>query len=230
MKIKVGVLSCMLLAVCGTSFALDTTEAFDPGFSDVEVYFGYAGLDNPSGASTVSSEMLLGIGVTESFSTSVCFSAEADGYLANPSDGISVGLLWTAINSDAFKLDFSGATGTDGSMALGIESNFDFSNWGFQAQIEETIENRNSNERNISTRLQPLLYYTLSGNVELLSAVDFDYSENEDGDNEFDYSSVSFGVNYLVTESIELISQVDLIKISDDETLAAVSFGFVAGI
>ncbi len=192
MEIKVGVLSCMLLAVCSTSYALDTTEAFDQGFSDVEVYFGYAGLDNPSVASTVSSEMLLGIGITESFSTSVCFSTEADGYLANPSDGISVGLLWTAINSDAFKLDLSGSTGTDGSKALGMESNFDFNNWGFQTQIEETIENKNSNERNMSTRLQPLLYYRLPGDVELLTAVEFEYSENEDGDNEFDYSSVSF--------------------------------------
>ncbi len=39
-----------------------------------------------------------------------------------------------------------------------------------------------------------------------------------------------FGVNYPVTESIELISQFDLIKISDDESITGVSLGFVAGI
>ncbi|MCK5036481.1 MAG: hypothetical protein KAS73_11350, partial [Candidatus Sabulitectum sp.] len=228
MRIKAGVLSCMLLAVCSTGYALDTTEAFDPGFSDVEVYFGYAGLDNPSGASTVSSEMLMGIGVTESFSTSVCFSAEANGYLADPEDGITVGLLWTAINSDAFKLDFSGTTGTDGSIALGVESNFDFNNWGFQAQIEETIENKGSNERNMSTRLQPLLYYRFSSGVELLSAVDFEYAENEDGENEFNYSSISFGVNFPMNESIEAISQIDLVNGDNDENEIGISFGFVA--
>lgn len=158
MKIKVGVLSFILLAVCGTGYALGTTETFDTGFSDVEVNFGYAGLDSSSCASTVFSEMLLGIGVTESFSTSVCFSAEP-----------------------GFNLFFTAGV-------PGI------------------------------------------GNVELLTAVDLEHSDNEGGDNEFDYSSVSFGIKFPATESIELISQFDLIDAGDDETIKGISFGFVAGI
>ncbi|MCK5037403.1 MAG: hypothetical protein KAS73_16005, partial [Candidatus Sabulitectum sp.] len=75
-----------------------------------------------------------------------------------------------------------------------------------------------------------LLYYRLPSNVELLSAVDLEYAENEEGDKEFDYSSISFGVNCPVTESIELISQFDLIRVGDGETITGVSFGFVAGI
>ncbi|NOQ22768.1 MAG: hypothetical protein GQ565_09020 [Candidatus Aegiribacteria sp.] len=230
MRIRAGALLGLLLAVCSAGYALDTTEAFDPGFSDVEVYFGYQGLDSPSESSAVCTETLLGIGVTGNFSTFVSFSAEADGYLANAEDGFTMGLFWTAIEDEAVKLDFFGSTSTGGSIAFGVESNLDFDNWGFQAQIEETIENKNSNERNLSTRVQPLLYYRLSSGVELLSAVDFEYAENEDGEKEFDYSSISFGVNFPVTESIEMITQFDLINTGDDETQTGISFGFVAGV
>ncbi len=230
MRNRTEVLLGMLLVVCSAGYALDTTEAFDPGFSDVEVYFGYQGLDSPSESSAVSTETLLGIGVTGNFSTFVSFCTKADGYLANAEDGFTLGLFWTAIEDEAVKLDFFGSTSTGGSISLGIESNLDFDNWGFQGQIEETIENRNSNERDQSTRLQPLLYYRLASGVELLSAVDFEYAENEDGEKEFDYSSVSFGINFPVTESIEMISQFDLINTGDDETQTGVSFGFVAGV
>ena len=48
MKIRVEVLLVLVLAVSSTGYALDTTEAFDPGFSVLEVYFGYHGIDNSS--------------------------------------------------------------------------------------------------------------------------------------------------------------------------------------
>ena len=229
MKTSITVFSGLLLLV-NSSYALDTTEAFDPGFSDVEVYMCYQGLDSSSELSLVSSGFLLGIGVTETFSASLSYSNEADGYLANAEDCTSIGLFWTAAANETYQLDFFVSSGTGGNLALGIESNIDFSNWGFQTQIEESIGNEGTDSRSLSTRLQPLLYYRLCSGVELLSAVDFEYSEDETGENSFDYSSVALGVNIPVTESVELISEFDLINIGDDETAAAVSVGFVAGV
>jgi len=229
LKIRIEVLTCLILALCSTGYALDTTEAFDPGFSDLEVYFGYEGLDNTSESSVVSTETLLGIGVTGNFSASVSYAVESNGYLANSEDSFAMGLFWTAVEKEMIKLDFFGSTGTGSSIAFGIESNLDFDNWGLQMQIEETIENRNSNERDQSTRLQPLLYYRLSDGVELLSAIDLEYAENEDGDSEFEYSSISFGANFPVTDSIELITQFDLIN-GEEKTESGISFGFVAGV
>ncbi|MCK4806292.1 MAG: hypothetical protein KAT09_01525 [Candidatus Aegiribacteria sp.] len=230
MKIRIEVLLGLLITVSSTGFALDTTEAFDPGFSDLEVYFGYHGLDNSSESSVVSAETLIGIGVTGNFSTYVSYAVESNGYLANTEDCFTMGLFWTAIENETVKLDLFGSTGTGGSIAFGIESNIDFDNWGFQLQIEETLANKNSLEREQFTMLQPLLYYRFSSGVELLSAVDLEYAGNESGEKEFDYSSVSFGVNFPVTESIELISQFDLINTGEEETETGISFGFVAGV
>lgn len=230
MKIRVKVLLGLLLAVSSTGFALDTTEAFDPGFSDLEVYFGYFGLDNSSESSIVSAETLIGIGVTGNFSTYVSYAVESNGYLANTEDSVTMGLFWTAIEAEVVKFDLFGSTGTGGSIAFGIESNIDLTNWGFQFKIEETIANKNSSEREQFTSFQPLLYYRFASGVELLSAVDLECAGNESGDKEFDYSSFSFGINFPLNESIEAISQFDLVNGDNDETEIGISFGFVAGV
>jgi len=230
MKIRVEVLLGLLLAISSTGYALDTTEAFDPGFSDLEVYSGYHGLDNPSESSVVSAETLIGIGVTGNFSTYISYAVESNGYLANTEECVSMGLFWTAIESETVKLDLFGSTGTGGSVAFGIESNIDLDNWGFQLQVEETTANKNASERDQSTLLQPLLYYRFSSGVELLSAVDLQYAGDENGEKEFCYSSVSFGINFPVNESIEAISQFDLVNGDNDENEIGISFGFVAGV
>lgn len=230
MKIRVELLLGLLLTVSSTGFALDTTEAFDPGFSDLEVYLGYLGLDNPSESSVVSAETLIGIGVTGIFSTYISYAVESNGYLANSEDYVTMGLFWTALEAEVVKFDLFGSTGTGGSIAFGIESNIDLTNWGFQLKIEEAIANKNSSEREQFTALQPLLYYRFSSGVELLSAVDLEYAGNESGENEFDYSSFSFGINFPLNESVEAISQFDLVNGDNDETEIGISFGFVAGV
>ncbi len=230
MKIRAVALLGLLLAISSTGYALDTTEAFDPGFSDIEVYFGYHGLDNPSESSVVSGETLIGIGVTGNISTYVSYAVESNGYLANTEECITMGLFWTAIENETVKLDLFGSTGTGGSVAFGIESNIDFETWGFQLQVEEAIANKNASEREQFTMLQPLLYYRISSGVELLTAVDLEYAGDENGEKEFDYSSVSFGINFPVNESVEAISQFDLVNGDNDESEIGISFGFVAGV
>jgi len=54
--------------------------------------------------------------------------------------------------------------------------------------------------------------------------------DNCEGSQMQQFASISFGINCPVTESIELILQFDLIRVSDDEIITGVSFGFVAGI
>ena len=229
MKQNLCVLMGIIVATCSTGYALDTTEAFDPGFSDLEVYLGYTGLDSPSELSAVSTEALLGVGVTSCFSIFVSFGTEADGYLGNSVDSYTMGLFWTAVDREIFDMDFFGSTGNGGAVSFGVETNIDFARWGFQAQIEETVENSDLTERDLSTRVQPLVYFRLTSGVELLSAIDFEYAGNEEGDNEFDYSTISFGINFPVTESIEMISQFDINQ-TDDDAVTGASIGFVAGI
>ncbi len=198
--------------------------------SDVEVYLGYQGLTDSSELSTFSKEMLIGIGITEKFSTSICFSSESDGYLANAGNDVSIGLFWTAVSKDNYKVDLLTSTNTNGGISACVEFNYDSDNCGCQLQVEEAIENKESMERQLCTSIVPLVYCKIHNNIELLSAVNFDYNENEEGNREFDYSSFSFGLNCPVSDSVELISQFDLNMTSDDKTISGISFGFVAGI
>jgi hypothetical protein len=223
-------IASVLVLLTGVASALDTTEAFDPGFSDLEFYMAYTGLDNQSASSVVSWETLLGIGLTERFSSFVTMSVSSNGYLDNSEDAMGMGLFWTAIDGEGMKLDLCGSTGTGGAVSAGLEVNLDQSDWGFQLQAAETVENGGTNERSMSTELQPLLYYRTPCGAEFLAAVDFAYAEAEDGDNEFDWSTCSAGVNFMVTENIEAITQLDVVNSGDDETDVGISLGIVAGV
>ena len=230
MKIRILLFIAILFNISGVSIALDTTEAFDIGFSDAEVYFSYLGFTDTSDLSTFSKEMLIGIGITENFSTSINFSSESNGYLANSGNDVSLGLFWTALSNDSYKVDILTSTNKNGSIAGAVELNLDFDNSGFQLQVEEMLENKDSSSRELLTSIQPLLYYKINSNLELLSAATFDYNENEESEREFEYSSFSLGFNYMVSNSVELISQFDIVTATDEETITGASIGFVAGI
>ncbi len=220
----------MITLLSGICYALDTTEPFDPGFSDVEFYAGYAGLDNPSSHSEVSFETLLGAGLTENFSALVFVSVSSDGYLNQSEDTQGMGLFWTVIGRECLDLDLYCSTGTGGGVSVGTEINYDSNGWGLQLNAEETIENGGPEERTISTALQPLVYCRFSGGIELLGALDLLYADSEDGGNELDWSAFSLGVNFPIIENIEGITQFDVMNSGEDETETGISVGIVAGV
>ncbi|MBN2587712.1 MAG: hypothetical protein JXR55_10505 [Candidatus Fermentibacteraceae bacterium] len=220
----------MMTLISGVCYALDTTEPFDSGFSDLEFYAGYAGLDDPSSRSEVSFETLLGAGLTESFSAFVTVSVSSDGYLDQSEDHQGMGLFWTAVEGEWLDLDLYGSTGTGGGVSIGTEINCDLNGWGLQLNAEETVENAGPGERTFSTALQPLAYCRFSGGLELLGALDLLYDDSQDGGYELDWSAFSAGVNFPIIESIEGITQFDVINSGEDEIETGISVGIVAGV
>jgi hypothetical protein len=220
----------MMTLLSGICYALDTTEPFDPGFSDVEFYAGYAGLDNPSSRSELSFETLLGAGLTGNFSAFVVFSVSSDGYLNQSENSQGMGLFWTVVEGECLDLDLYCSTGTGGGIAMGTEINCDSNGWGLQLNAEETVENGGPGKRTFSTALQPLAYCRFSGGIELLGALDLQYADSGDGGNELDWSAFSVGVNFSIIENIEGITQFDVMNSGDDETETGISVGIVAGV
>ena len=80
------------LAWASKALALDTTEPFDTGFSDFELYFGAGGLGLGAGERTLATEACIGVGLTETLSGTLFYGVESDEYLSSDEDELSAGL------------------------------------------------------------------------------------------------------------------------------------------
>lgn len=219
----------VLLLLTLAAHALDTTEPFDMGFSDNEAYATVGGLGS-GGDLVLESEYLIGIGITDRLSSSLAVGTSTDHYLANAEWAIGAGLFLNVVDSDLFKLDIAAGLSTTGDFALGTELNFDFERFGLQLTLEEAFANAANSETDVdlTTGIAPLLYVSLSENAQLLTAVDFSVAHNGDG---LQIGSAALGYNQVISDAIELITEVSLDIPQDSEPLTgAVSIGFVATI
>jgi len=216
------------LATTGAVHALDTTENFDPGFSDLEVYFSTDGLGRLPEESTVAFETFCGMGITGSLGAFVSAAFESDRHLAEPEDALSMGLFLTAVDGDPLSLDFYWSTGTGGAITAGTELNLVSNIAGLQLNTAVTWENR-GDAILASTWIQPLFHRSLSDRCEVLAAADVVYDQNAAPDeDEMEFVSVSGGFNYAAFDGIELIGQVDWISPDGDDPCAGFSVGMIA--
>ena len=105
-----------------TVFALDTTEPFDLGFSDFELYSGVGGIGQASGERILNVEGVIGVGLTEALSSSFNYGLNSDERLANSGNNFGLGLFWTPLDLEIFDLDLFAQAGSGGKTAKHVHS------------------------------------------------------------------------------------------------------------
>lgn len=217
-----------LLGLAPTGACLDTTEPFDSGVSDWEMYSTISGLGSEdAGSQELYFESLIGAGITPSFSASFSYAHSENGYLSPTGDEIGLGLFMTVAEGTRAAFDVFGSVATGGSIAFGSEFNLYLGDGGAQLTITESFENDPSDSQSTasSTLLDPMVHYRPSGGAaELLAGIEWTYSEDDT-----ETGPVSAGVNILLSQSVELITQLDVaIPEEGEETTFGLVCGFVA--
>ncbi|MBD3318192.1 MAG: hypothetical protein GF344_20605 [Chitinivibrionales bacterium] len=219
---------CLFSLVSTTSLcALDTTEPFDLGFSDNEIYVSFSGLGAERGRRMSAVEYVVGVGVTERFSTLFSFVTESDGYFNNPATELGASLFANVLDRRHLKLDISAGVTSGGSVGLGTELNVDFDRAGLQVTIEEAIYNggASSDDINFETTIAPLVYVSLTDALQALASIDATLPADGDAG----IGAPAVGLNAVISDAIEIISEVgfDIPREGEAFTVGA-SLGFVA--
>jgi len=97
--------SALVIAPWSAAFGADTTEGFDPGASNLEIYFAYSGSGKHADERGVGTETLVGFGISDRFSALLVLSGEANDAMGEGDAGFSLGLLATPIDTENFDLD-----------------------------------------------------------------------------------------------------------------------------
>jgi hypothetical protein len=229
------VFTILLACLCpaDSALALDTTEPFERGFSDFEFYLGYAGLASKKEERSFSRGAVMGVGITNSLSAGFSYAIESDEYLKSYGDVFSAWLFWSTVDREKHDLDIFWGFRTGGAICVGAELNFDFPRWGFQLVVQDEIESGvDVEDRRISTlNFAPLVYFNLKEeNVQLMSQIDWSYNSSvPQGESELSVGAVSLGLNVMVHDAIELITQLDYEPPSgNDNSSLGISIGFIA--
>jgi len=233
---KTGIFIFLLLVTFApNSFAVDTTETYDLGASNFEFYSGYGDIGKDE--QTMASEVLLGFGFTSIFSGYLAASASTNEHLnsATTENSLNFGLLGTPLDTKYFDLDLLLDIQAFNSFGLkpGLELNFDLASdlklAGLYFRAEEEITgSEDENNTLYNTSLTGGIYYSFNQDLQFLSEFDWSYDYDAKEDN---IGGIALGVNYLVTDDIELISQVYFDIAQDDEDFGwGVDLGFVAAL
>ncbi len=213
------------------SSALDTTEPFDIGFSDNEMYFGFGGVGLGRGDKTLGWEHLIGVGITDRFSTMFFYSLESNEFLANRVGDVGIGLFITALDFDMFDLDVMGSVCSRGSFTFATELNLDFSKAGIQLTLEESLKSEEGAHDKVlfCTSLAPLCYFSITESLQLLVSIDFAYFHNGSEKGTIEVGGAGAGANIGLNNTIELITELNFDIPQDEEDFSmGLLVGFVA--
>ncbi len=219
------------VALISPTIALDTTEPFDIGFTDSEMYFGLNGAGLGKGHKSLAWEHLVGAGITDRFSTMFFYSLESNEFLADKIADVGIGLFLTIIDMEMFDFDICGSVCMHGAFVFATEFNLDFKRTGIQLTIEEGLENGgdNINEILFHTALAPLFYFSITESMQLLTAIDVTFIHNGDDGGTTELGGAALGYNIGLNNAIELITEIGFdIPQSDEDFSMGISVGFVA--
>ncbi|MBW2524604.1 MAG: hypothetical protein JRI23_10530 [Deltaproteobacteria bacterium] len=239
-----------LLTAATAADAADTTETFDEGAADIEVYTGVDGLGLGQGAATFAGETVLGYGIVKRISAYARAAASANDLLEDGDGEAALGLFGTPVETDHFDIDLGVDVGWNPGSALitpGVELNLDaepdLALAGVYLRGEEALVTRKeaaaeppdgsppggeAETGTDETVLAPTTvltlgtYWTMAEGHQLLLEADAGVAHRPAEDEEtFDFGGVALGYNFEVHESVELISQVFLdVPIRDGEQVS----------
>ena len=242
------VVSTWLVAALSPVRAADTVETWDPGATEVEFYLGYDGIGLAWPGQTVFADLLLGYGIVDRFSAYLGVSLQGDGSLGNGEAGVYTGVFGTAVDTDHFDLDFLlnfgvGGAGLSELLVLpAAELNFDLDpqrrSFGAYLRVGVPVhgENRDSEASDdggyrtvFDVVLNPGIYVTFAERHQLLLEYNMAFHVQSFEAHRVSLGGVALGYNVVLSERIELITQIYLhVPQFDDPASVGFMTGFVA--
>jgi len=235
-----------LVAMASVALGADTTEPFDLGATNFEMYLNYEGLGLDTDLQNIAGETVWGYGITERFSGYAGFVASADGDFVGGDKELAFGLYGTPLDGDHLDLDlFLGFSALgpqldqfilSPSLELNWDSRPDLAGWGLYTRAGYAISGRTTtegSERFSDFELTLGCYWTVSPGHQLL--VEFDGAFANDGvdnihlhdlDREWSTGGIALGYNVEINGTMEMINQVSYDLPDDDEDA---SFGLMTG-
>jgi hypothetical protein len=170
--------------------ALDTIETFNLGFSDMEYYFK---VEKTNEENLFTHEFHIGAGITQNLSATLNFiNTETE---QSYDSSYSFGFIFTVPYLEIIAIDIFAETDNFSSKLIGTEFNYNLKYIGTYLR-GEFAKNDKESDFSLSLGLN-----TTFKNLEILS--------------EFilgDEKTFALGVNYLITENIEIISDINFIS------------------
>jgi hypothetical protein len=248
--------AALVLSAAAPAQAADTTEPFDIGASDVDLYMGYDGVGLDRDERAINGEILLGYGVIEDLSAFIGTALSGDESLVSESARLYFGVFGTLFDSDHLDLDLAADVAGDNAGAsrlsftpaleLNIDRDPELNKWGFYMRAGLPFFGRESEalpEAEPTTGIEPArgkvtveiestagAYYTLFAGNQLLLEYDMGFLPHPaDDERSVQVGALALGYNVALSEALELINQVSLDIPQPGET-ASVGFmtGFIA--
>ncbi len=226
--------------------AADTTEPFDVGATDVEIYAGVDGVGPKDGERAIFGDLLLGFGLTPALSAYVGTTLSANEMFADGNADIYLGLYGTPLDSEHFDLDLflDFAAGGDGfdefALTPSTEINFDLDpdmgTWGLYLRAGVPIYGQPKgsapaeHERAFDIEINPGTYVTLGELHQILVEYDMAFHPRTRDGHATDIGGVAVGYNVVLgpESPVELINQVYVDIPGEGETTSVgVSTGII---
>lgn len=214
----------------GTAMAADTTEAFDVGASDVDLYLGYDGVGFDNDERSISGEVMLGYGIVDNISAFAGAARSGSETFESDSTTTYFGLFGTVVESDHVDVDvyacFSGEDADRSYLAVtpGLELNLDraadLKSWGvylngafpvFGRKTETAIQESAKTEVAVIFENTTGAYLTISDGHQLLLEFDMIFlPDPPSGQRGVQVGALAFGYNLYLVDALELINQISL--------------------
>ncbi len=232
----------------GAARAADTTETFDVGATDAELYMGFDGIGNQGGEGALYGDILLGYGLVEGFSAYLGTTLSASEFFTDGNADVYLGIFGTPIDTDHLDLDLfmdvaAGGGGFDEftvtpATELNVDVRPDTGLWGLYLRagvpiyghIEESEGGDLEHRRTADVELTPGTYWTLAERHQILLEYDMALHPAPSPDERaVDVGGVALGYNVAIAGPIELVTQVYLdIPQQDEPATVGVMAGFIA--
>jgi hypothetical protein len=249
-------ISAAALSAAAPARAADTTEPFDIGASDGELYLGYDGVGLGGDERTVNGEILLGYGVSDRFSAFVGTALNGSETLVSESTTFYFGVFGTLLDSEHLDLDLTADVASDNSedsrlsVTPALELNFDrdpeLNKWGvylraglpFYGRAEEAVPEAELTDvvepagDEVAVRIESTagIYYTPFADNQLLLEYDMGFlPQPADDERGVEVGALALGYNVAVSDALELINQIS-VDIPQRGEISSVAFmtGFIA--
>jgi hypothetical protein len=214
------------------SRAADTIETWDVGEPALEIYVGFDGIGLGRYQKTISSDLYLNYGFTDRFSGYVGASFFSNEYFKDPGGYGAIGIFGTPVDTDHFDFDLGVdlTFGREGFCLIpNLELNFDLvpdgGKWGVYFRLEESITGLNGTATKAvdaiagepgssfqiipETGLTAGTYWTVKDGHQLLLEYDIGFANKpEAGEKVMEIGGLALGYNVMLTDALEMISQV----------------------
>ncbi len=244
---KLVISSLVTLGIAIPAVAVDTVEVWDVGATDMELYFGSAGLGAPPAERESMFDMLIGYGITERFSAYFGTTMTADGNLAAGGNEQSVGAFANLRDGEVVDLDLMLNIGSDGENGMSVqpacEVNFDLEpglgQAGFYTRLGLNRSPRGAVGKagvyravGVDSDVELVFggYRNVSSNGQLL--LEFDLVRHDSphhGENNWEIGGLALGYNFTVAGAVEMIAELshDLPQHGEHRTWG-LSVGFIS--